>query len=447
MENKVKVSVIMPSLNVRDYIEAALESAINQKLKEIEILCIDAGSTDGTWDIISDYSKKDGRIKALKSSIKSYGYQVNMGIEYATGEYIAILETDDYVSEEMYNALYEQAQKNELDYVKCDYYSYITEKNGHKKYSERHICNDHFFYENIFRPSDYPNVMIEDWYLWNGIYKTQFIKNKGIKFSETAGAAFQDVGFLHRVSVVASKGMFFGEPLYYYCVDREGASSNSNKALIFIRQEYGILENEIDENTIPSTLILLYRRMARSFLRACLESSDELLKKQEYSDICLWFKNVLANAERRGYISEADLPYGLIKAYYHLIDSVDSFILYRRNRYEELLGFLKDNNVLVIFGCGSYGKEALHLVTSLGCKVYCFMDNSEKLWGESINNIKILASTHITELPQNTSFIVANEKYADDIEKQIRGYRKKAKMFCFTSELVYTNDYKNRRVH
>ena len=78
-----KVTIIMPSLNVADYIEECIKSAVFQTLKEIEILCIDAGSTDGTLEILQRYADMDRRIRLINSDRRSYGYQVNLGIRQA----------------------------------------------------------------------------------------------------------------------------------------------------------------------------------------------------------------------------------------------------------------------------------------------------------------------------------------------------------------------------
>ena len=88
-----KLSIIMPSLNVHLYIKDCLESVIHQTLHDLEILCIDAGSTDGTWEILEKYAGKDNRIRLIRSPQKSYGYQMNLGIRESTGEYIGIVET------------------------------------------------------------------------------------------------------------------------------------------------------------------------------------------------------------------------------------------------------------------------------------------------------------------------------------------------------------------
>ena len=93
-----KVSIIMPSLNVASYIEECMESVIHQSLQDIEILCVDAGSTDGTLEILNEYAKKDGRIRVIKSDRKSYGCQMNLGMKKASGKYIGIVETDDYLT-------------------------------------------------------------------------------------------------------------------------------------------------------------------------------------------------------------------------------------------------------------------------------------------------------------------------------------------------------------
>ena len=81
-----KVSIIMPSLNVGSYIRECIESVLAQTLSDIEVLCVDAGSTDGTLEILEKYAKKDSRVRVIHSDRKSYGYQMNLGIQEANSE-------------------------------------------------------------------------------------------------------------------------------------------------------------------------------------------------------------------------------------------------------------------------------------------------------------------------------------------------------------------------
>ena len=120
--NKPKVSVILPSLNVIPYIKECIESVIKQTLKDIEIICVDGGSTDGTLEILEEYSYIDSRIKLIKSDVQSYGYQMNLGMNYANGEYIGIVETDDYIDETMYETLYEYSDNGSADIIKSSFY-------------------------------------------------------------------------------------------------------------------------------------------------------------------------------------------------------------------------------------------------------------------------------------------------------------------------------------
>lgn len=138
----VKVSVILPSLNVAEYIEECLNSVVSQTLRELEIICVDAGSVDGTYEICSGFSKEDTRIKLIKSDKKSYGYQVNLGLDFAGGEYVAILETDDYIDYVMYETLYMQAVRYDLDYIAADFDSFYTLQSGERLFKRNCLFNE-----------------------------------------------------------------------------------------------------------------------------------------------------------------------------------------------------------------------------------------------------------------------------------------------------------------
>ncbi|MBR3924526.1 MAG: glycosyltransferase family 2 protein, partial [Kiritimatiellae bacterium] len=118
----VVVSVIIPSLNVARYIEECIDSARNQTLRDIEIICVDAGSTDGTLEIIERKAKDDSRIRIIKSSRRSYGHQMNLGFAAATGKYVAILESDDFIKSGAYAHFVSLAEKTDADLIKADYY-------------------------------------------------------------------------------------------------------------------------------------------------------------------------------------------------------------------------------------------------------------------------------------------------------------------------------------
>lgn len=200
----IKLSVILPSLNVADYIRECLNSVINQSLHELEIICVDAGSTDGTEKILKEYAERDTRIVVLHSEIKSYGKQVNMGLDYAAGEYIAVLETDDWIAPDMYRCLYEQAETDKLDYAAADFDVFHELQNGYSYFSRRGLFppDKRDWYGEILNTEQIATLRASDYVLWRGIYNRKFLNANHIRLHESAGAAFQDMGFLDRKSVV-----------------------------------------------------------------------------------------------------------------------------------------------------------------------------------------------------------------------------------------------------
>ncbi|PPS21321.1 glycosyltransferase family 2 protein [Brachyspira murdochii] len=115
----IKISVIIPVYNVESYLRECLDSVINQTLKDIEIICIDDNSTDNSYNILLDYQKIDNRIKIIKHKENlGLGPARNSGIKVAIGEYIYFIDSDDYISDNYINALYESAIKIQIRYYR-----------------------------------------------------------------------------------------------------------------------------------------------------------------------------------------------------------------------------------------------------------------------------------------------------------------------------------------
>ena len=105
----IKVSVLVPIFNVEKYLVECLESFLAQKLKELEIICIDDGATDGSSEIVDAFAIRDERFRVIHKENSGYGKSMNLGLDEAQGEYIGIVESDDFVERDMFSALYEIA--------------------------------------------------------------------------------------------------------------------------------------------------------------------------------------------------------------------------------------------------------------------------------------------------------------------------------------------------
>ena len=122
-----KVSIIVPVYNVEKYLKSCLKSILEQRLSDIEIICVDDGSTDHSGRILDEFAASDKRIKVVHKENAGYGVAMNVGLELATGEYIGIVESDDMIAPAMYEELYRKASENNLDFVKSEAFFWFEE--------------------------------------------------------------------------------------------------------------------------------------------------------------------------------------------------------------------------------------------------------------------------------------------------------------------------------
>ena len=247
------VSIIMPSLNVAPYIRQCIESVIAQTLKDIEIICVDAGSTDGTLEILQEYAQKDDRIQIIHSEKKSYGYQMNLGFDAAKGDYLGIIETDDYADLDMFETLYGIATEEDLDVVKGGFYNYYSkgeERNEPNPIASQSMCSRVFCpltdFKSDIEQADFFNIKPT---IWSAIYKKEFIRSNHIRFNETPGASFQDLSFTFKVWSLAKRVKLVERCFLHYRQDNEASSVNSPGKIFCVCDEYEEIQRFID--TVP----------------------------------------------------------------------------------------------------------------------------------------------------------------------------------------------------
>ena len=219
-----KVSILMPSLNSGAFIRECMNSVFNQTLHDIEIICIDAGSTDGTLEILREYEKKDSRVRVIVSDKKSMGYQYNLGMDAATGEYIGMVETDDWIEADTFERLWTAASRRDVDIVAANQYLYYTKPEAHDvRFENLSNCP----YEQVFCPKDVLQSFAVKPLIWSAIYRRSMLKENNIRFNETPGASFQDTSFHFMVMTVAKTAFFLDQYFYHYRSDSETQSIHS----------------------------------------------------------------------------------------------------------------------------------------------------------------------------------------------------------------------------
>ena len=246
-ENSVNVSVIVPVYNVEKYLSQCMDSIISQSLKNIEIICIDDGSTDSSPKILDEYAEADSRIRVIHKENGGYGAAMNLGIKEACGEFIGIVEPDDYILPDMYERLYNAAKDNSCEIVKSDFYRFTGEGDKTRNQYNKTARRDEN-YNRIINPSEEKNCFRFIMNTWCGIYHREFILRNNVFHNETPGASFQDNGFWFKGFCNARRIMFIPFPLYMNRRDNPNSSVSSKEKVYCGNQEYGLIYEYLEEN-------------------------------------------------------------------------------------------------------------------------------------------------------------------------------------------------------
>lgn len=239
-----KISVIVPVYNAERYLRECLDSLLNQTLNDIEIICINDGSTDSSPRILEEYVARDSRIKVINKENSGYGASMNIGLTAAEGEYIGIVESDDFVKTTMYEELYNLAVKNNADVVKSDYYLYTTSNNQSRKIG---IIKPKYT-GKVFSVKGYPKILKMPPSIWSSIYRREFLNKNSIRFQETPGASFQDISFAFKTLSSAERLVFTNKTYLYYRQDNENSSVKSKGKVYAVSDEWDEVTRFLDKN-------------------------------------------------------------------------------------------------------------------------------------------------------------------------------------------------------
>ena len=220
-----KISIIIPIYNAESYLKECIESVCKQTLKDIEIICVDDGSTDSSPTIMDNFEKKDTRVSVIHKENSGYGNSMNRGLSVAKGTYIGIVESDDYIAKDMYASLYALSEKDTVDVIKSNFWDCYDEKDG----SITRVLNQERSsmpeVDTAFTIREYPQLLWGHPSIWTGIYRREFLLENGIIFKEEKGGGWVDNPFFFDTLFSAKKIRWTKQP--YYCYRKTNESSSS----------------------------------------------------------------------------------------------------------------------------------------------------------------------------------------------------------------------------
>ncbi|EEB36712.1 glycosyltransferase, group 2 family protein [Anaerococcus hydrogenalis DSM 7454] len=261
------VSIVMPIYNAESYLKDSIESLINQKYKNLEIICVDDGSTDNSLRILKNYKKNDDRIKILKQRNQFAGVARNNGLNNANGKYIMFLDSDDIFEKNMIYNLVNKAEKYNTDIIFFGFYKFT------ETIKKRSVIGIPYKNKNVISPIDIKSVIFQkaQGVPWNKFYNREFILNSGIKFQNLKSN--NDIFFSKMTTILSNRILFEKKRYANYRVNNDNStqgqydvkSGNYAKAITSMYKEmqnrgiYKTFRNSFEKYVLDSFIEIIYK--------------------------------------------------------------------------------------------------------------------------------------------------------------------------------------------
>lgn len=270
-----KISIIVPCYGVEKYLDACMETLVNQTLSDIEIIMVDDVSPDQVPEMCDEWAARDSRIKVIhKEANEGLGFARNTGLEVATGEYVAFVDSDDYVDTHLYEQMYGYAIDHHLDACWCDYCYDLGEKVTESREIKQKFLKvgrdevDEFMLDMIAPLPEYKSDVKYLVSVWRVIYSRDIINKRHLRFESERDNGSEDIPFNMDFLVSANRIGYLPIVGYYYRYNPDSLSRN------YTHQKFRTYEHLFDEvkdrlqkHCHPDKYILHYQRFLFYFFR------------------------------------------------------------------------------------------------------------------------------------------------------------------------------------
>lgn len=280
----VKVSVIIPVYNAEAHLRQCLDSVTSQSLTDIEIICVDDGSTDGSLNILREYERADNRFTVLIQENLYAGVARNAGMDVSRGEYLCFLDSDDFFEKDMLSSMYSKAKSTDAQICLCDADKY-------DELTETFQEMEHFLDHNLLHDHEYFNIdILGDKILkvtnpcpWAKLFSAKFIKEKGIRFSSHHSC--NDIFFTLLAQLLSRKTVFIDEIFVHY---RSGQTTNLQSSkdidVLIIPDIYLSLKKSLEkEGIMEKCKTVYYDRLFQNLLYTMKRT--ERVAQKDYSTL------------------------------------------------------------------------------------------------------------------------------------------------------------------
>jgi len=240
ISSDIQVSVLVPIYNTGAFLTPCLESLHAQTLKRSEFILLNDGSTDHSLSLAERFASGDPRFRIISKKNTGYGDTMNLGIQQARGQFIAIVESDDWIDSTMLTTLYDQAVLHQADIAKSDYYLHVAGRD--KKQSLLPVSGE----QKTLSAAQIEHLLTRPASIWTAIYKRQFLLDNNLFFLDLADHRFQDSSFAFKTLARAHRVYYTNKAFYHYR-QHPGQSVVSRAYPTSILKEYAEVERYLRE--------------------------------------------------------------------------------------------------------------------------------------------------------------------------------------------------------
>lgn len=387
-----KISIIIPVYNTSMYLDKCLNSLLNQTLKEIEIICINDGSTDNSLEILQNFARTDGRIQIIDQKNQGQSAARNAGIKEAKGEYIGFLDSDDWADEKMFKKLYDRAKQTDSDMTMCSIAVY-NEK------TKQIATNDPYLTLSLFPESlkaktftykDCLDFLFRICVVpWNKIYKNEWLKKHGIKFLE--GVNFEDMVFTIEALIHADSITLVDEPLVYYRKASQTSYSVGNCSFDYKKLDFFTIFEKLEQ-------ILKENSIYNKF--------EEYFKFYKRNNLIYWYEKIQNKKIKKQYYKK------LIKLYPDF--RFNGLILFfKKLKLRKEIEKLAKDNKIVVWMVSTPARSVLpkSKTNKENQNILGFVDDNIELQGKTIDGYKIYPIEKLKELNPDCILAITQNYY------------------------------------
>lgn len=261
-----KASIVIPVYNVERFLRQCLDSVLAQSFTDFEAICVNDGSTDSSADILEEYAFKDARIRVVVQENSGLSAARNTGMAYARGEYVAFLDSDDYLAPEMLEKVVGKAEDSSADIVIFDYWLYFDSTGEMGTYRDQDIYAR--LDGQVFTLEERPE-MAQFIGVWDRLFRRSFLEEHGFQYP--VGKIYEDVTFCVESELAAKRIALLADHLYYYRRDVAG-SITGNEAGNKKHKEDFLYVQQYAQNCFAKaqTIEMVWRYYAHYFLEYAL---------------------------------------------------------------------------------------------------------------------------------------------------------------------------------